>query len=248
MLKITILGCASSLGVPIIGCDCSICNSDSVYNKRTRSSIYIDDHISGVLIDFGCDIKDQLIRENIRKITGAVLTHYHADHVGGIDDLRIFSFIQKRPLEIFTDHITAAAVDSSYNYLFANNYLAMKQVDFFTDFTIGTINIKSFKQHHGAIDSLGIRINDFVYSSDVSDFPRESEKYLHNIKVWIIDCFGYESNKCHSGLDKILYWNKIYSPSEVFLTNLSHKIDYDEISKILPKNIKPLYDGFQINI
>ena len=248
MLNITILGCGSSLGVPMIGCDCNICNSKSMYNKRTRSSIYIDDNISTVLIDFGFDIKEQLIRENIRKITGAILTHRHADHVSGIDNLRIFSFIQKMPLDIFTDFTTAEIVKNCYKYLFTNNYLTINPLDFFTNFTIGSINIQLFRQHHGPIDSLGVRIGDFVYSSDVSAFPVESEQYLQNIKIWIIDCFDYKSNHAHSGLDKILYLNKIYNPLEIFLTNLSHYIDYHEISRILPKNIKPLYDGYKINM
>ena len=248
MLKITILGCGSSLGVPVIGCDCNICNSKVKYNKRTRSSIYIDDFVSTVLIDFGFDIKDQLIRENIRKITGAILTHRHADHISGIDNLRIFSFIQKMPLDIFTDFATAEIVENFYKYLFTNNYLTINPLDFFANFTIGSINIQLFRQHHGSIDSLGIRIGDFVYSSDVSDFPIESEKYLQNIKVWIIDCFDYKSNQNHSGLDKILSLNEIYNPSEIFLTNLSHFIDYDEIMKILPKNIKHLNDGYTIVI
>ena len=248
MLKITILGCSSSLGVPLIGCDCDICSSDSEYNKRTRSSIYIDDGTDTMLIDFGYDIKNQLIRENIKKITGTILTHKHADHVSGIDDLRIFSFIQQMPLDIFTDHETAKILENLYGYLFTNNYLKINPLDFFAKFSIGSINIQLFKQHHGAIDSLGVRIGDFVYSSDVSDFPEESKKYLQNIKVWVVDCFDYKSNYAHSGLDKILYWNKIYNPAEILLTNLSHYIDYYEISKALPNNIKPLYDGYKINI
>jgi phosphoribosyl 1,2-cyclic phosphate phosphodiesterase len=248
MLQITILGCSSSLGVPLIGCDCAVCKSSSEYNKRTRSSIFIDDGNSTALIDFGYDIKNQLIRENIRKITGAILTHQHADHVSGIDDLRIFSFIQYAPLEIFTDSETAKIIEKSYGYLFANNHLKMNYLDFFANFAIGSLNIQLFRQHHGVIDSLGIRIGDFVYSSDVSDFPEESVKYLQNIKIWVVDCFDYKSNQAHSGLDKIFNWNKTYNPEQIFLTNLSHYIDYYEISKILPSNIKPLYDGYKINI
>ncbi|MFV9856301.1 MAG: MBL fold metallo-hydrolase, partial [Rickettsia aeschlimannii] len=104
MLQVTILGCGASIGVPVIGCDCSTCTSLSKYNKRTRSAIYINDENSQILVDFGFDIRNQLLREKINKLDCAILTHYHSDHVNGIDDLRVFTFMQGKPFEIYTDH------------------------------------------------------------------------------------------------------------------------------------------------
>jgi len=245
MLQITVLGCGSSLGVPVIGCDCNICHSSSSYNKRTRSTIYIDNGESKVLIDFGFDIKDQLIRENIKILDGAILSHDHSDHTCGIDNLRMFPFIQKKPLEIFTDKITAEALENRYSYLFAPTKLVTRPVDFFAKFKIKTLNVQFFRQNHGAIDSIGVRIDDFVYSSDVSAFPQESRIFLKNIKVWILDCMSYTSNAMHSGLDKVLEWNEEYQPEQILLTNMNHYIDYHEISTKLPSNIKPLYDGYK---
>ncbi|UCM92630.1 MBL fold metallo-hydrolase [Candidatus Tisiphia endosymbiont of Melanophora roralis] len=245
MLQITVLGCGSSLGMPIINCDCNICTSTSSYNKRTRSSIYIDDGNSQILVDFGFDIKNQLMREKIKKLDAAILTHYHADHVNGIDDLRIFPFFQKTPLEIFSDSSTALKTENRHQHLFAPDKLIARPVDFFAKFKINTIDVQFFRQHHGSIDSLGIRMDDFVYSSDVLAFPAESKPFLKNINVWILDCMAYESNDCHAGLDKILQWNDEYKPQQILLTNMNHFIDYHEISKILPSNIKPLYDGYK---
>jgi phosphoribosyl 1,2-cyclic phosphate phosphodiesterase len=113
---------------------------------------------------------------------------------------------------------------------------------------VGSLNVQLFRQHHGLIDSLGIRIGDFVYSSDVADFPEESKPCLSNIKVWILDCLDYKSNKSHAGLDKILEWNMQYSPEQILLTNMHHNIDYHTISEQLPKNIAPLYDGYKFNV
>lgn len=245
MLQITILGCGSSVGVPVIGCDCSICHSSLSYNKRTRSAIYIDNGESRVLIDFGFDIKDQLIRENIRILDGVILSHDHADHTCGIDDLRIFPYIQKQPLEIFTDKVSAQAIKNRYSYLFTANNLIARPMDFFANFKIKTLNVQFFRQNHGAIDSLGIRVDDFVYSSDVSDFPGQSKTFLKNVKVWIVDCMSYTSTAAHSGLDKVLEWNEEYRPEQILLTNMNHHVDYHEISKKLPSNIKPLYDGYK---
>ncbi|WP_375326456.1 MBL fold metallo-hydrolase [Candidatus Tisiphia endosymbiont of Nemotelus uliginosus] len=246
MLKVTVLGCGASLGVPVIGCECNICTSQSNYNKRTRSSIYIDDDNSQILIDFGFDIKDQLIREKIKKIDAAILTHDHADHVSGIDNLRVFPFIQNKPLAVFSDHATISRTEARNQYLFAPEKLIAKPIDFFTKCTINTIEVQFFRQNHGSIDSLGIRIGDFVYSSDVSDFPVESNDFLQDIKVWILDCISYKSNDHHAGLDKILRWNEQFKPQQILLTNMNHFIDYHEIIKILPPNIKPLYDGYRL--
>lgn len=246
MVKITVLGCGASLGVPVIGCECNVCSSTSVYNKRTRSSIYIDDDDSQILIDFGFDIKDQLIREKIKKIDAAILTHDHADHVSGIDNLRVFPFLQKKPLEIFSDAKTIARTQVRNSYLFTPEKLIARPVDFFTKCTINTIEVQFFKQDHGPVDSLGIRIGNFVYSSDVADFPAESKTFLQNIKVWILDCMAYQSNDNHAGLDKVLQWNQEFKPEQILLTNMNHFVDYHEILKILPPNIQPLYDGYKL--
>ncbi len=248
MLQIVVLGCGSSFGVPVIGCECDICKSTSPYNKRTRCAIFISDHNTKILVDFGFDIKEQLIREDVKNLDAAILTHDHADHVSGIDNLRVFRLIQGKPLDIFTDVATALAVENRHKYLFANNSLSMNPVGFFDKLTIGALQVQLFKQDHGTINSLGLRIGDFVYSNDVVDFPLESKKYLRGIGVWILDCSDYQSRGNHAGLDKVLKWNEQYQPRQIYLTNMHHNIDYHKISRELPCNISPLYDGLRINI
>lgn len=254
MLQVTILGCGASLGVPVIGCDCSICLSNSKYNKRTRSAIYIKDENSQILVDFGFDIRNQLLREKINKLDCAILTHYHSDHVNGIDDLRVFTFMQGKPFEIYTDHDSTAKLHTKFDYLFDNKLFKLgrlfttQSVSFFDKIKINTIEIQFFRQHHGPIDSLGLRIGNFVYSPDVIDFPPESEVYLKDIKIWILDCMDYKSNTNHAGLDKVLEWREKYKPEQILLTNMRHTIDYHEITKMLPNNVKPLYDGYKFTV
>ncbi|MEY4463335.1 MAG: Metal-dependent hydrolase of the beta-lactamase superfamily [Pseudomonadota bacterium] len=254
MLQVTILGCGASIGVPVIGCDCSVCRSNSKYNKRTRSAIYINDENSQILVDFGFDIRNQLLREKINKLDCAILTHDHSDHVNGIDDLRVFTFMQGKPFEIYTDHDSAAKLHTKFDYLFNNKFfklgrmLTTQSVSFFDKININTIEIQFFRQHHGPIDSLGLRIGDFVYSPDVVDFPPESEEYLKDIKIWILDCMDYTSNKNHAGLDKVLEWREKYKPKQILLTNMRHTIDYHKIIEMLPDNVKPLYDGYKFTV
>ncbi|ADE30450.1 MBL fold metallo-hydrolase [Rickettsia prowazekii] len=249
MLQVTVLGCGASIGVPVIGCECSTCTSPSKYNKRTRSAIYINDENSQILVDFGFDIRNQLLREKINKLDCAILTHGHSDHVNGIDDLRVFTFMQDKPFEIYTDYNSVAQLHAKFDYLFnLCKLLATKSINFFDKIKINTIEVQFFRQHHGPIDSLGLRIGDFVYSPDVIGFPPESEKFLKDIKIWILDCMDYRSNPNHAGLDKVLAWREKYNPEEILLTNMRHTIDYHEIKKVLPNNVKPLYDGYKFMV
>lgn len=269
MLTITILGCGPSLGVPIIGCKCAVCKSEISYNKRSRSAIFITDNTQQILIDFGPDIRNQLLKANINKLDLAILTHAHNDHLAGMDDLRVFPFNQKHTLNIVTDQSTAAFVENQYKYLFKQNVMRMNAIDFFDKITLcnhsiikfsehqkkheiqintQTLDIQFFKQNHGIMNSLGIRIGNFVYSTDVIDFPEESYKFLYNIKTWILDCGSYISNNVHAGLDKVLQWNKLFKPQQILLTNMNHEIDYHQITQHLPSNISPLYDGYELNI
>ncbi len=248
-MQITILGCSFSLGVPVIGCNCLVCQSSSSYNKRTRSAIIISDNDSKILVDFGTDIRNQLLRENISYLDAAILTHEHADHVAGIDDLRVFVSIHKQlPLNIYLAKDIEYIIREQNKYLLQRKQIMLKPVDNYQLIKIKNITLQLFSQIHGNINSLGIRVGDFVYSSDVSDFPAESLKYLKGIKTWILDYRGEKSNYSHAGLDKILLWDKKFKPEKIFLTSLDHNIDYHQIVDSLPPHIQPLYDGLIIKL
>lgn len=248
MFKIKILGCGSSHGVPVIGCKCQVCLSRTKYNKRRRSSIIIEKNNVRLLIDFGHDIKDQLVDADIDSLKYAILTHDHADHVSGIDNLRIFKFLQDKPVKIFAESTAAKVVRDRYAYLFNKNELEIVEADFYEVLDIEGLKIQLFRQTHADVDSLGIRIDNFVYSSDVKAFPDLSKKYLKGIDVWIVDCLGYKSNYAHAGLEQVLQWQQEFLPRKIYLTNMRDEIDYHKIIRILPENIRPLYDGMIIEI
>ncbi len=243
MLKINILGCGSSVGVPVIGCKCHICKSSSNYNKRLRSSIIINKNNTKILVDFGFDIKRQLIQADINHLDGAILTHDHADHVSGIDELRVFFYINKKPLDIFVEASIADAIYNRYRYLFIKNHLKLNIINEFDKLKIGDINLQLFPQEHGEIKSLGVKVDNFVYSCDVSNILPQSKQYLKNLDMWVVDSMDHTSNFAHAGIDKILEWNKLYQPKKIYLTNMSHNIDYHKIITELPENILPCYDG-----
>jgi phosphoribosyl 1,2-cyclic phosphate phosphodiesterase len=249
MLEITILGCGASLGVPVLSCKCTICKSNEPLNKRSRPSILITQDDTNILVDFGLDIRMQLMRENIHKLDAAILTHDHADHVGGIDDLRVFGYDTDTALSIYSDPSTIDIISNRYQYMIKEKRIKMHKLpDFEVMCNIAGVDIQFFEQDHYSMNSLGIRIKDFVYSNDVIKYPEKSEKFMSNAKTWVIDCMDYTSTLAHSGLDQVLLWNEKYRPEFVWLTNMSHTIDYFEIQKQLPDNIKPLYDGQKIRV
>lgn len=248
MLEIEVLGCGSSVGVPVIGCKCSVCKSHSSYNKRLRSSILIKQNETKILVDFGFNVKEQLIKADVSHLDGAILTHDHADHVSGIDELRIFYFIHGKPLDIYVNESIVTAILDRYGYLFTDGKLVMHPVNEFQELNIKNAKLQLFPQIHGPIKSLGIRVEDFVYSCDVSGIPSESERCLQNVKVWLVDCIDHKSNFAHAGLDQVFQWDEEYKPEKIYLTNMNHNLDYRELVAQLPGHIRPSYDGFKIKL
>jgi phosphoribosyl 1,2-cyclic phosphate phosphodiesterase len=244
MVKVTVLGSGASLGVPVVGCDCSVCKSDSPYNKRTRSSILFTKDNKNILVDFGLDVRNQLLSANVKTLECAILTHDHADHVSGIDDLRVFRRERDSALPIYTDAHTADVISDRYRYMMHEDHIEPRKLeDFECRMELAGIDIQFFRQNHRNIDSLGIRIGDFVYSNDVIKYYDESHKYMENVEVLLLDCIDLVSTDAHFGLDDILKVVERYKPKQTYLVNMSHAIDYFEIQKQLPDNIKPSYDG-----
>ncbi len=249
MTEITVLGSGSSLGVPVVGCDCKTCKSDSPYNKRTRPSILITKNHKNILVDFGPDIRNQLLRENIKSLECAILTHDHADHVSGMDDLRVFSHYVHKPLTIHSDSRTIDLISERYRYMMNEKRIAMEKLPGFDcAVNLAGVDLQFFRQDHKAISSLGIRIKDFVYTNDVIAYPEESLKYLENASCWMIDCMDYTATDAHFGLEQVLFWYEKFKPKQVYLVNMSHNIDYFDIQKQLPENIKPAHDGLKLKL
>ena len=253
MIKVTILGCGASLGAPVLGCSCKVCTSPHPKNKRLRSSILISHQTQhetkNILVDCGFDIKQQLMTHGVTSLDAVILTHHHADHLSGIDELRVFSKLNgKNQLPIYISCDSDDKVSQCYDYMFKYEHLKKYVTQYYQKIEISGMEIEFFKQNHVVMDSFGIRINNFVYANDVAFFYDESEKYLQNMDVFLVDCCDYQSSRVHAGLERVLCWQEKYSPAKTYLTNLSHKIDYFEIQKQLPQNIIPAYDGLTICI
>ncbi len=255
-IKFTILGCGSSLGVPSSDGNWGRCNPKEKKNYRTRCSAMISDKNFTILFDTSPDLRNQLIRENIKKIDKVFYSHGHADQTHGINDLRIFSLRKKKKIDIYTNIDTKKYLKNTFSYCFKDkfNYPAIlqfkkfKQSIFFNS-KKSKINIKSITVEHGQIKSLAFIINNkCAYVSDANKIYNKDLKHFLKLDFFVIDCLKLIPHPSHYHLDAIYNLIEKIKPKKTILTNLHSDLDYNYLLKILPKNVKPAYDGLSFYI
>ena len=258
-MKITILGSGSAYGVPFAGGGWGKCDPNNPKNRRTSPSILIEDKGSRVLVDMSPDFRQQAERHDIQVLDGVFFTHAHADHITGMFHLPIFMHWYKgRNLPLYADRFTRIGIEKVWWYMFdakiSPEYTGdgrMYWHEVIPDFPlqIGNIELMPFVQTHGSIQSLGIRVGNFVYSTDVSAFPESSHKYLSDIDVWVVDCNCVEpTDKSHGNLEKSLGWINQFKPKKAYLSHLDYTVDYETVSKQLPENVELAYDDLVIEL
>ena len=255
-VKFTILGCGSSMGVPRPDGSFGKCNSNEKKNYRTRCSAIISTKNSNTLIDTSPDLRIQLLQNKIKKIDRVLYSHFHADQTHGINDLRIFFIKNKKKIPIYCDNKTKKYLFKNFKYCFKDtkSYPAIlkinpiKKINQFKCENIN-LNVKSINVRHGNVKCSAFIINDkCAYLSDVNMIYKKDYKYFKNLKYFIIDCLRYDKHPSHYNLNDVLNLIKIFKPKKSILTNLHSDLDYNELKKILPKNILPAYDGMSFNL
>ena len=257
-MRITVLGCGSSIGVPSIGNNWGKCDPNNPKNRRRRCSILVESDSSVILVDTSPDLREQLLDANVQKIDGVLFTHGHADHTHGLDDLRPMFWRMKEQIPVYADQETLSMLEYRFDYMFKKAEssppyfrvpLAASRIDGDT-ITIGDIEIEPYLQDHGVSgNSLGFIFNQrFAYSTDVAEMESETLNQLKGLDVWIVDCLRESKSLAHSDIDKTLAWIKEVKPTKAFLTHMTSDIDYEQISRKLPSNVEPAYDGLIIDI
>lgn len=264
-LVVTILGCGASPGVPRIGNDWSACDPLEPRNRRTRSAILIDafradrEAPTRILVDTGPDLREQLLAARVDRLDAVLYTHAHADHTHGIDDLRAFWLETRRLVPVFSDDFTQERLEEAFGYCFrtpiGGSYpaiLGRHRIVAGEAFSIegpgGRVDIHPFRQIHGDIDSLGFRIGDFAYSSDVSHFPDESLPSLASLDLWIVDALRYKPHPSHLSLDETLAWKNRVAPRRTVLTHMHGDLDYQTLVARLPEDVVPAHDGLVLEV
>lgn len=258
-LRITILGCGSSGGVPRLGGHWGECDPSNQKNNRRRCSVLVeretDDGVTSVLIDTSPDLRTQLLDSETGRLDGVVYTHFHADHVHGIDDLRMIVYNMRARIPVWADGSTQNALLSRFGYAFVQPdgspypaILDMHTINgpFEIDGPGGPIPFRPFKVGHGSIDALGFRINDVAYLPDVAEIYDDSWVELENLECWIIDALRRQPHPTHVHLERTLEWIEKVAPKRAVLTNMHIDLDYAIVRDETPDHVTPAYDGLTL--
>lgn len=258
-LTFTILGCGSSGGVPRLGGHWGACDPTNPKNTRRRCSLLIEradvDGVTRVLIDTSPDLRTQLLDAGVGVLDAVVFTHSHADHVHGIDDLRMVVFNTRKRLQVWADGATQDALLARFGYVFVqpkgSSYPPILELNTIEgDVTIdgpgGAIRLTPFEVRHGSIDSLGFRINNIAYLPDVSAIPEATWAALQDLDCWILDALRRDPHPTHVHLARSLEWIARAGPKRAVLTNMHIDLDYETLDAETPPYITPAFDGMTL--
>jgi phosphoribosyl 1,2-cyclic phosphate phosphodiesterase len=261
--RFTILGCGSSMGVPRPALGWGACDPNNPKNRRRRTSLLVERFgpkgQTRVLVDTSPDLREQLLDANVEWLDGVLMTHEHADHCHGIDDLRALFVKKRRRLDMYLSETAAKIIRSRFEYCFqtppGSEYppiVSEHRLVAGQPVTIegegGPITALPILQQHGDITSLGFRFGGFGYSCDLSSMPAESAAALADLEVWVVDALRYAPHPSHFSLADALGWIERLKPGRAILTNLHADLDYETLCKELPPNVVPAYDGIAVEL
>lgn len=262
-LKVTILGCGSSGGVPRIGGDWGTCDPANPKNRRRRCSIMLEQVTEGgttrVVVDTSPDLREQMLSANVSALDGVWFTHEHADHTHGIDELRAFFLRQRRRVPVWADQATASMLLARFSYCFmqpqGSDYPQILDLHTITSGEPvetagagGRLMGLPFTVRHGNINALGFRIGNLAYTPDLNGIPRESLPYLEGLDIWVVDALKRTPHVSHFSLPETLEWIARIRPRKAIITNMHVDLDYAKLCEELPHNIRPAFDGMVIDL
>lgn len=254
-MRVTVLGCGTSAGVPQIGCRCPVCRSPDPRNRRRRAAIFVEVEGQRILFDTGPDLRQQCLDAGIGAIDALIYTHAHADHVHGLDDLRAINNIIMAPIPAYAHASVFERIRARFPYAFEGGQgghgfwrpeLAAHPIE--GPFRLGRVEVLPIRQKHGRGTSWGFRLGRFAYSTDTDGLDQQALAALRGIEVWIVDALRDRPHPSHAHLAMTLRWIDRVAPMQAFLTHMNHEVDYDDWASRLPKGVLPAHDGLVIDI
>ncbi|HUO55212.1 MAG TPA: MBL fold metallo-hydrolase [Rhodoblastus sp.] len=262
-LVVTILGCGSSAGVPRVAQGWGACDPNNPRNRRRRCAILVEKigerEPTRLLVDAGADLREQLLATDVHRLDAVLLTHAHADHIHGLDDLRPLTMVMHRKIAVYFDAPTAASVRARFDYLFetppGSDYpplLIPHEFGYGRGFShggpAGDIEVLPFRLNHGDIDAAGFRIGAFAYTPDVKFVPPESMAFLENLDLWVVDALRHREHPSHLSVHETLELIARFRPKRAVLTNLHTDLDYETLRRNLPANVEPAFDLMRLDV
>lgn len=253
-MRLTFLGTGTSQGVPVIACPCPVCQSDQEKDKRLRASVYVEVDGVNILIDAGPDFRQQMLRASVKHLDGILLTHEHKDHIGGLDDVRAFNFVNRRPMDIYAEERVQDALKQEYAYVFAENrYPGVPEMNLFNvdgyPFEINGVKIIPIRCFHYKMPIYGYRIGDLTYITDANFISEEEKEKIVGSKYIVINALRKQKHISHFTLGEALKLIEEFSPRKAFITHVSHQMGFHaDIQAELPRNVSIAYDGLVVEI
>lgn len=253
-MKITFLGTGTSQGVPIIACNCIVCQSTNKKDNRLRSSIMIEDNNNCFVIDTGPDFRQQMLREDVKKVDAIIFTHEHKDHTAGFDDIRAFNFINKRKMDVYASERVQSAIKREFAYIFSDfKYPGIPEIELHTIenklFEINKTRILPIEVLHYKLPVFGFRINNFTYITDANYISENEKEKIKGSKVLVLNALRKEEHLSHFTFNQAIDLVNELKPEMAYFTHISHQLGlHNEVEKELPSNIKLAYDGLKITI
>ena len=248
----TFLGTGTSQGVPMIGCPCKVCTSEDLRDKRLRSALMVESDSSRVVIDAGPDFRQQMLSEKVNSLDAILFTHEHKDHIAGLDDVRAFNYLQKKPMDVFASAAVQLALQREFFYVFSGDtYPGIPKITLHTiteaPFIISQINFLPIPVMHLNLSVLGFRIGDFSYITDASFISDRSKELLKGSKILVLNALRREKHVSHFNLEEALEIAQEINAGHTYLTHISHQLGtHEELIKELPSNVSCAYDGLKI--
>jgi phosphoribosyl 1,2-cyclic phosphate phosphodiesterase len=254
-MKVTVLGCGASWGVPAIGPDWGRCDPTDRRNRRRRGSLLVESRGQALLIDTSPDLREQLLDVGVSRLDAVLLTHAHADHLHGIDDLRMVSQLAGHAIPFYASGPALAEAERRFGYAFKPVIPgrpvyrpALTPQEIAGPFTVAGMPVVPFTQSHGYSETLGFRIGSAAYSTDVVELDDRAFQALAGIELWIVDCLRREPHPTHANLGKVLAWIERLQPRRAVLTHMDQSLDYRELSAELPPGVEPGHDGLVVEL
>jgi phosphoribosyl 1,2-cyclic phosphate phosphodiesterase len=258
-MKITVLGCGGSGGVPFAdgtaGGNWGDCDPANPRNRRRRVSVLVEQGGTVLLIDATPDLRLQLLDSGCPRIDAVLFTHAHADHCHGLDELRAMAHACGGPIDAYMDSATRELLVRRFGYALTSSHdpngfysPILNDIPIEGPVEIGGLRILPFIQEHGRDTSLGYRIGDFAYSTDVTALDAAAFSVLEGIELWILDCLRERPHPTHSHLAQSLEWIARVGPARALLTHMNHQIDYDDLKSRCPPGVEPAYDGMVLEL
>ncbi len=253
-MRLTFLGTGTSMGVPIISCNCAVCTSDDPRNRRTRTAALIDYDDRRILIDAGPDFREQALQARISRLDAVLLTHSHYDHVGGLDDLRpLIAHGSSMPLYGYAR--TLRDVRERFSYAFATvddgstrPTLELHEITAGVPFAAGGVSVLPLDVQHGTWTITGFRIGRLGYITDASGIPPASMAQLADLDVLVLNALRYKNHPTHFSLEQALAVVAELKPQRTFLVHLTHAFDHRALAAELPAGVAPAHDGLQLDV